>query len=509
LTKPSNLLEVKAELAELLHQKAVLEARDRFYIFVKMLAPLMLNGNDYRDGRHIAELASMLQDVECDDISRLMVSLPPGSMKSVLLMMFSAWCFGRRPHWRVMWISHTAMKAEECSAQVRDLIRTDEYREIFPNVKIREDQSGVTHWKLTAGGSFRPAGAGAQIAGYRFNLGIIDDPMSEQTTTVERDKINAWYHKGFLSRKLSNDNRVVLVMTRWHVRDLIGYLIDKAERTRKGEQWEIISVPAILDESSAEWLKLPVGGSYWPEFVTMEDLETIQADFPPGDWASLYLQSPSGESGNIFKKEDFQDWTKEDAPVCEEVIQVMDTAFSRKETADFSVIQMWGIFMKKEVAGDGNELEVPHAILLHMRRGRWTYPELRRISLDEYKKWKPDRVVIENKASGQSLIQDLKVNGLPILPFQPDRDKVTRAHATTGIVERHRVHMPFRKKYAADLLKEALEFPKGAHDDAVDTMVMALLYLRRRYELSKEAERRPQRNQLVNRGYWEGARNGR
>ncbi|MCS7086842.1 MAG: hypothetical protein NZ534_12290, partial [Bacteroidia bacterium] len=171
---------------------------------MKLLAPLMLDGNDYRDGRHIQAIAAVLEDCERGDELRLMLSLPPGSMKSVLLMMFSAWCLGRHPTWRIMWVSHTTDKAEDCSGRVRDLIRSSEYLEIFPHIQIREDKSGVTHWKLVQGGSFLPAGAGKSIAGYRFNLGIIDDPLSEQTAAsdVEREKINTWYGRGFRSRKL-------------------------------------------------------------------------------------------------------------------------------------------------------------------------------------------------------------------------------------------------------------------------------------------------------------------
>lgn len=492
-TNETALLAAKAELADVLHQKVLLEAAENFYVFVKLLAPLMLDGNDYRDGRHIEAIAATLQDVDDGGVSRLMLMLPPGSMKSVLLMLFTAWCMGRHPTWRVMWISHTTDKAVECSGRIRDLVRSTEFLDIFPNFRIRDDMSGVTAWKLVSGGSFMPAGAGKSIAGYRFNLGIMDDPLSEQSAKSDndREKVNKWYGPGFRSRKLP-DSRIILVNTRWHVRDLSGFLLDMAARNARVDQWEVISIPAILDDEAAGYLMLPVGTSYWPEYITMEDLIQTREGLARADWTALYLQSPTGEDGNIFNKEDFQDWEDDEPPECDEIIQTMDTAFSTRTTADFSVIQTWGIFHLTYTDDKGYDYEEPNAILLNQVKGRWTYPELRRQAKLQYDKYQPDRIVVENKASGQSLIQDMRLNKLPVLPFQPDRDKVTRAHAVTGIVERQRVWLPLKKKYASELLQEALEFPKGAHDDTVDAMVMALLYLRRRYELTQEAVSQPE-----------------
>lgn len=501
------LLQVKAQLAEALHQKALIEARDNFYIFAKMLAPLMLDGNDYRDGRHIQAIAATLEDVEDNSVDRLMLMLPPGSMKSVLLMLFVAWCLGRNPTWRIMWISHTGDKAQDCSRRIRDLLRSPEYLEIFHEIRIRDDVSGVTEWKLTTGGSFLPKGAGQSLAGYRFNLGILDDPLSEQTakSDTDREKINNWYYPGFRSRKLP-DSRIILVNTRWHVRDLSGFLLDKAARNSRVDQWEVISIPAILDAPAAEYLMLPEGASYWPEYITMEDLIRTREGSTRADWAALYLQSPTGDEGNIFAKDDFQDWEDDEPPVCDEIIQTLDTAFSTKSTADYSVIQTWGIFYLTLTDDKGRDYQEPNAILLNMERGRWSYPELRRRTLEEYRAFRPDRIIIESKASGQSLLQDMRANKLPVFPFQPDRDKVARAHAITGIIERGRVWLPLKKKYAAELLQEALEFPKGAHDDSVDAMVMALLYLRKRYELTQETISRPEDTYRAPvRSYWSRA----
>lgn len=504
----AQILETKAELARALHAKACLDAKDNFYIFAKLLANLMLDGNDFRDGKHIQAITAELESIESGDVDRLMMMLPPGSMKSVLLMLFVAWSMGRNPSWRIIWISHTGDKAQDCSRRVRDLIELPEYLAIFPNVRLRDDVRGVTEWKLRTGGSFLPKGAGQSIAGYRFNLGILDDPLSEQTarSDIDREKINNWFYPGFRSRKLP-DSRIILTNTRWHVKDLSGHLLDKAARNSRVDQWNVISIPAILDKQAAEFLMLPEGGSFWPEFMTMEDLIKTREGSTRADWAALYLQSPTAEEGNIFTKEDIQDWEEDEPPECIEIVQVMDTAFSEKKKADFSVIQTWGVFEMKMVDDKGENYTEFNVLLLNQVRGRWGYPELRRQALEQYKAFKPDRIIIENKASGQSLIQDLKLNGLPVQGYQPDRDKVARAHAVTGIIERQRVWMPLTKKYAAEVLQELLEFPKGAHDDAVDAMVILLLYLRRRYELTQEHVTRPEAPSYrkPRRSYWSQA----
>jgi len=500
-------LQLKTELAEALHQKAVTEAADNFYIFVKLLAHLCLDGSNFKDGAHIRAIAASLEDIEVGAEERLMLALPPGSMKSVLIQMFSAWCLGRHPTWRIMYISHTASKAEDSSGRVRDFIRTPEYQEIFPHIRLRDDKSGVTGWGLVSGGSFKPAGAGSSIAGFRFDLGIVDDPLSEQTaqSTKERESVNDWWARGFRSRKLPH-SRIVVIATRWHTRDLSGYLLDKAARNPRVDQWKLISVPAILDAAGAAYLNLPENESYWPEFLTLADLEQTRETFPRADWASLYLQSPTGEAGIIFNKDDFQDWEWPEAPECDEVIQTYDTAFSTKSTADYSVIQTWGIFHQTVENEDGDDVDEANAVLLHMDRGRWTYPELRAKAKELNARFKPDRIIVENKASGQSLVQDLKLAKLPVLPFQPESDKVSRANATSIIVEKGRVWLPMTKKYAAELLQELLEFPKGAHDDAVDAFVMAMLYLRRRYELSQDLGKKvEERRKPARRSYWKAA----
>jgi predicted phage terminase large subunit-like protein len=164
----------------------------------------------------------------------------------------------------------------------------------------------------------------------------------------------------------------------------------------------------------------------------------------------------------------------------------MDTAFSSKTTADYSVMQTWGIFEKRQTDSAGKERLISHLILLGNIRGRFEYPELRAVAQEEYEKHEPDAVMIEKKASGQSLIQDLRRAGLPVLEFNPDRDKVSRATAATPFFESGRVWLPEYKDWALDLIDEAVGFPNARYDDQVDAMVMAVLYMRDSWHVSHE-----------------------
>jgi predicted phage terminase large subunit-like protein len=194
------------------------------------------------------------------------------------------------------------------------------------------------------------------------------------------------------------------------------------------------------------------------------------------------MQNPVPDEGGILKKSWFRIWDEVDPPHCDFIIQTLDTAFSTRTTADFSVIQTWGIFVTVEKDSDGVERDIGNLILLGNIRGRFEYPELRQNAQDAYEDHQPDMVIIEKKASGQSLIQDLRRAGLPVLEYTPDRDKVARAYAASPLLEAGRVWLP-NKIWAQTLFDEAISFPNAAHDDQVDAMVMAVHYMKDSWHL--------------------------
>lgn len=503
------LIDQKTALYEALLERARARAVNDFHSYVQLMAPVILP-EDFLDGAHIRLICSKLQDVESGKIKRLMLMLPPGGMKSVLVnKLFTSWCYGRHPQWQVITVSHSVDLAERFGRDVRDLLSSVEFQKIFPKTKLRPDVRAAGRWYTNKKGVYTAAGAGTSIAGTRANLGILDDLMSEQTakSDLERDRILKWYGPGFRTRLLPGA-RAIAVGTRWHEDDIQGHLLRQAQKDPLADQWEIIKIPALLDDEGADLLNLPVGSSFWPSMWSTQDMLQTKANTSPGDWSALYMQSPVPDEGAIFKDTWFKGWSLDAPPDCDFVFLSLDTAFSSKKTADFSIIQAWGIFFQTRTDEKGLELRVPHMILLSQKKGRYEYPELKTKVQESFKTFKPDVIVIEKAASGQSLIQDLQRTGLPVREFVPDRDKISRAHAVAPILSAGRVWLPNRA-WADELKAEALSFPLGAHDDAVDAMVQAILYMRQGWMVGTEDEdhywnQPPKRRRRG--GYWPSRR---
>ncbi len=484
----TGLFSEKTQVYNLLLMKARLKAREDFYAFVQLMAPVVLP-DKFKDGKHIKLICDRLHAVERGDSLRLMLALPPGAMKSVLVnKLFTAWCLGRHPQWHILSVSHSDRLAEAFGRDVRDLISGEEYKEIFPHTTIRPDVRAASRWHTDSKGVYMAVGGGAAIAGFRANLAIMDDVISEQTakSDVELARIIDWYPGGFRSRLLPGA-RVVSVATRWRHDDLQGWLLDTAKNNAEADQWELIKIPAILDHTAGKLLGLPEGESFWPELWSKENFLTTKANTAASVWSALYMQEPSPETGALFKRDWFQWWPFEYPPECEYVLMSMDTAYSKGRQASYSVVQTWGIFRKNTIDSKGRERSVPNMLLLAQTRGRFEYPELRLKTQQIFDKYKPDAILVEKKASGQSLLQDLRRIGLPMREFLPDRDKISRANAVTPILESLRVFVP-KRLWADDLISEALQFPVGANDDCVDAMTQAILFMRENFLVGSPEE---------------------
>ena len=466
------------------------QAHHDFLTFIKKEVPNIVP--DFQMGSHIKLLAARLQSVVDDKLAgdrigkRLMVFLPPRSTKSVICSkIFPAWYMGHFPSDEIMSVSHSDQLASDFGRSVRDVVNTESFQHSFPGVTLRADVKAAGKWKTNKQGSYYAAGVKSQVAGRGAHIAILDDVMSEVDSFSEagRRYIKEWYPSGLRTRVMPGGS-IVIVNTRYHYDDLCGWLLSQ----ETDNAWEVISIPAWLDEDAAELLDLPVGSSYFPEWkpddVLKIDEQEIKAANGTKYWNSLYMQNPSPDEGGIIKKDWFQWWGEEDPPYCQFIIQTMDTAFSTRETADYSVMQTWGMFglMEERYEGSGEEF-VGHLILLGNDQDRYEYPDLRRKAQELYELHKPDLVIVEKKASGQSLLQDLRRAGLPLLEYLPDRDKVSRVYAATPLLEAGRVWLPDNKEWADKLFEESITFPNAAHDDMVDAMTMAIHYMKESWRL--------------------------
>jgi predicted phage terminase large subunit-like protein len=317
---------------------------------------------------------------------------------------------------------------------------------------------------------------GGAITGRGADLLIIDDPHSEQDalSPTAMESAYEWYTSGPRQR-LQPGGIIIIVMTRWSTKDLVGKVL-KNQSADHADQWEIVEFPAIMPETETP---------LWPEFWKKEELLSVKASLPIAKWNSQWLQNPTAEAGSIVKREWWNRWEDGDVPPYSYVIQSYDTAFSKKETADYSAITTWAIF-KPGIAGDEDADQI---MLLDAKRVRVDFPELKKLAWDEYKYWEPDCVLIEAKASGTPLTQELRRMGIPVTAYTPSRgqDKVARMNSVAPIFESGMVWAP-EEDFSDEVIEEMASFPYGDHDDYCDSATMALMRFRQGGFLSLEAD---------------------
>ena len=435
------------------------KAKDDFMSFTKAVWP------EFIEGAHHRVIAQKFNDLATKKINRLIVNMPPRHTKSEFASyLLPAWMVGRNPKLKIIQATHTGELAVRFGRKAKTLIDSEEYSKIF-ETSLREDSQAAGRWETAQGGEYFAAGVGGAITGRGADLLIIDDPHSEQDAMSANAFDNAyeWYTSGPRQR-LQPGGQIVLVMTRWSKKDLTGVLLDNQKKV-KGDQWEVVEFPAIMDHGDK---KRPV----WPQYWKLEELESVKATLPVGKWNAQWMQEPTSEEGALIKREWWQKWDKEFLPDVTYVIQSYDTAFLKKETADYSAITTWGIFYPEE----GGK---PNIILLDSLKDRFEFPELRREALEQYKYWKPDMVIVEQKASGTPLTHELRQMDIPVMTFTPSRgnDKHVRVNSCAPLFEAGLIWAP-NEQFAEEMIEECASFPYGDHDDLVDSMTMAIMRFR-------------------------------
>tara|TARA_R110002110_G_scaffold3346_4_gene17074 strand:+ start:70 stop:1530 length:1461 start_codon:yes stop_codon:yes gene_type:complete len=435
------------------------ESEDNFMSFVKHVYP------GFIEGTHHKKVAKLFEKLSVTPGSRIIVNMPPRHTKSEFASyLLPAWLIGKNPALKIIQTTHTAELAVRFGRKVRNLMEMEEYRDIFPEVDLRADSKAAGRWDTGQGGEYYAAGVGGAITGRGADLLIIDDPHSEQDALSEAAMDNAyeWYTSGPRQR-LQPGGSIVIVMTRWSLKDLTGKLIRAQGADLMADQWDLIEFPAIL----------PSDNILWPEFWKKEELLRVKASLSLSKWNAQWQQNPVAEEGAIIKKEWWNKWEKKDIPTVSYIMQSYDTAFSKKETADYSAITTWGIFRVKED-------EPESIILMDAQRGRWDFPELKAKALKEYNYWEPDMVLIEAKATGTPLTDELRATGIPVVNYTPSkgRDKHTRMHMVAPIFESGKVWAP-EKRFAEEVIDECAAFPHGDYDDYCDSMSMALIRYRK------------------------------
>ena len=433
----------------------------RFMKFVEKVWPSFIGG------RHHVRMADAFERVARGEIKRLIINMPPRHTKSEFASyLLPAWFLGQFPGKKVIQTSHTAELAVGFGRKVRNLVDTETYQEIFPDLNLQSDSKAAGRWNTSKGGDYFAIGVGGAVTGKGADLLIIDDPHSEQEAAMAAsnpevyDKVYEWYTSGPRQR-LQPGGAIVIVMTRWAQRDLTGQVL-KAAAQRGGEEWEVIEFPAIM----------PSGKPLWPEFWSLEELSALQEELPNSKWQAQYQQNPVGNESAIVKRDWWNWWETDEPPACEYILQTWDTAFEKNQRADYSACTTWGVFTNEE---DGT----PNLILLNTYKKRVEWVELKRDALEQYRQWEPDGLLIEKKATGAPLIYELRSMGIPVQEYTPSKgqDKIARLNSVSDIIASGKVWVP-RTRWAEELVDEIAAFPSGEHDDLVDATTLALMRFR-------------------------------
>ena len=453
-TNDERLLKLQYRLAQIEKKE---RSHEDFLIFVKAVWPEFIAGN------HHKIIADKLQRVASGDLKRLIINMPPRHTKSEFAsFLFPAWMIGKNPNMKIIQATHTTELAVGFGRKVKNLLEREDYQELF-DVRLAPDSKASGRWDTDRGGMYYAVGVGSNLAGRGGDLVIIDDPHSEQTLMSNNGFDDAWdWYTGGPRQRLQPGGSIVCVMTRWHEKDLTGQLLRAQGRDSMADQWEVVELPAIM----------PSGESCWPEYWPTADLERVKASIPPAKWNAQYQQDPTGDDNSILKREWWRIWEEGAVPELEYVIQSYDTAFSKKETSDYSAITTWGVFRPKAEGA-------PALILLDSQKGRWDFPELKEVAYEQYQFWDPETVIIEAKATGMPLTHELRNMGIPVVNFTPSRgnDKISRAHSIAPLFEAGMIWAP-DEQWAHELIEECAAFPNGEHDDLVDSTTQALMRYR-------------------------------
>ena len=459
---------VGALIAEARRAKAKEVSQNDFMAYVNYVWPTFIHG------RHHEKMARAFERVAEGRTKRLIINMPPRHTKSEFASyLLPSWFLGKFPQKKVIQTSHTAELAVGFGRKVRNLVDSDRYKDLFPDVALQVDSKAAGRWATNYSGEYFAIGVGGAVTGKGADLLIIDDPHSEQEAALAEvnpeiyDKTYEWYTSGPRQR-LQPGGAIVIVMTRWSKKDLTGQVL-KSSAQRGGDEWEVIEFPALFEDYSPP-------RPLWPEFWSVKELMALKEELPNSKWMAQYQQNPTSESSAIVKREWWQIWEDDEPPYCEFTLMAWDTAFEKSNRADYSACTLWGIFYQP----DENGVDQANIILLNAFRDRMEFPTLKRRAIEEYQEWNPDSIIIEKKASGAPLIYEMRAMGIPVQEYTPVKgnDKISRLNSVSDLFASKRIWAP-NTAWAEEVIDEVASFPAGEHDDYVDSTTLALMRFRR------------------------------
>tara|TARA_R110000737_G_scaffold60891_1_gene87812 strand:+ start:456 stop:2009 length:1554 start_codon:yes stop_codon:yes gene_type:complete len=481
-------------------------AERHMHEFIHQCWPTIEPGRKFHDNWHIQSICEHLEAVVMGDLRRLIINIPPRHMKSLTCdVAFPTWAWIHKPELQFLFASYAGALSTRDSVKCRRLINSPWYQKNWGDkFQLTGDQNQKQRFENTKNGHRISTSVGGALTGEGGDIIVIDDPHNVKEAESENIRLSTleWWDTAVQSRL--NDpttGAFVVIMQRVHQTDLTGHILANQQAE---DPWTHLCVPAEYEEKHPTpfFTALPTatdqvdpriteGELLWPQRFTEKALGTLKTALGTYASAGQLQQRPSPKGGGILKSDWWRKWEADTIPEFIYVLQSWDTAFSERSTASYSACTTWGVF---------NYGSRYHIMLIHRFRDRIAYPELRRTVRELYEEWSPDAVLIEKKASGQSIIQELQ-QAIPILAYSPDRDKVARAHAASPLLEGGIVWHPDRK-WANEVIEHCAMFPAGDGADIVDTVTQALLRLRKMWyavpsEDETELEPPPEREDTI------------
>lgn len=451
---PLNQILLEKALRE--QEKRRSKERESLTCFIEYFFRKELN-KPFETNWHHKEIEAALLKVLSGEITRLIINIPPGSGKTELITKcFPVWAMGKKEDFKVIATGYSATLTQSYGAEARDYYKSDTYLEVFPRRQaIREDQDTKGLWKTEKGAQYLATGVGGSITGNRANCFIIDDPLKpdEAYSDVKREAVNRWYDNTVLSRLFNADkDSVIIVMQRTHEEDLCGYLLSKPN----GEKWHVISVKAIAESDEPH---RQTGESYHETRMPLTALEKVKSNDPTA-FTTQYQQEPINKDTQLFHEEFFTYY--EEPPKNLHIFTVIDPAFKTKKENDETAI-ITGGFLHDEL------------YILEITHGRYNASDLISKAVYHANKWKPLKIGVEAFAAQTVLAQWLKKtlnensNFTPIEEIRQTGDKITKIRILDAPLRQKKIKWKITETALETQLKK---FPRGAHDDIIDTLQM-------------------------------------
>jgi predicted phage terminase large subunit-like protein len=444
------------------------------YAYSKILSFARLMYPKYMVGKMHETIAMYLEALEKGVIRRLLIFSPPRHGKTLLASeFFPAWFIGRNPEWQIIWSTYNQKRGDDVGRKVRNLVDSDLHRAIFPNCTIAQDSKSISHFSTMQGGEYFNVSVGGGVTGRGAHLFIIDDPVKsrkEIESQTNRKDLQEWYRAVAYTR-LMPDNRVVIINTRWHDDDLSGYVL----KNHLDENWVVLDLKALAEENDPIGRK--EGEALWPEYYSKKKLESIKKIVGSYEWNSQFQQHPVSREGGIVKHDWLKKYKTKEIPEFQRKVISWDTAFKDSEISDPTAATVWGI------AENGY-------YLLDVLNKRMEFTELKRRCTQLYTIHNAQAVLIEDRASGQSLIQEMKMHTrMPVIPMSVNNtNKVIRFDSVAPLFEAGKVFLPEDSHWLADYEYQITNFPSTEHDDMVDSTSQFLQWVNKPRYVRKPKE---------------------